>query len=182
MHSLLFRSAGVWLLVALCIVQVGCVRRRMTIRSTPPGAKVYIDDMDIGVTPVSTNFTYYASRKITLIKDGFRTETKYERVLPPWYEIPPLDFISENFTVRELRDERVLDFQLIPQEIVPQERLLGRAEDLRFNARQGIITPLLPGSTNPLPAVQTGPPVSLPGEGLPENAPILYDGLQPAAN
>ncbi len=167
------------MLALLMLAFTGCVRRRMTIRTNPPGAKVYVDDTEIGTTPVSTNYTYYAARKITLIKDGYRTETVYERMLPPWYELPPLDFVSENLYPRELRDERVLDFQLVPQEIVPREKLLGRAENLRFNARQGILTPLLSNPKQFLEPPANTPPISLPGEGLPENAPILDSTIQP---
>ena len=157
----------------LLIGQVGCVRRRMTVRSNPLGAKVYVDDMEIGTTPVSVNFTYYASRKITLLKDGYRTETTYHRMLPPWYELPGLDFASENLWPREIRDERMVDFQLVPQENVPMEELLGRAELLRHNARQGTVTPLLPGQA--APAVEAlPPPFGIPGQGLPDNAPLRY--------
>lgn len=48
----------------------GCVQRRMTVRSNPPGALVYVDDYQIGTTPVSTDFIYYGTRKIRLVKDG----------------------------------------------------------------------------------------------------------------
>jgi PEGA domain len=172
-------TLGHWSLVIslILIICPGCVRRRMTIRTNPPGAKVYVDENEIGTTPVSTNYTYYAARKITLIKDGYRTETIYERMLPPWYELPPLDFVSENLYPREIRDERVLDFQLVPQEVVPREKLLGRAENLRLNARQGILTPLLSNPKQLLEPPSTEPPISMPGEGLPENAPILYPTL-----
>ena len=54
---------------------VGCVQRRMTIRSNPPGALVYVDDYQVGTTPVSTDFVYYGTRKIRLIKDGYDTLT-----------------------------------------------------------------------------------------------------------
>ena len=37
----------------------GCVRKRMTVRTNPSGAMVYIDKQPIGLTPVSTSFTYY---------------------------------------------------------------------------------------------------------------------------
>ena len=47
----------------LCASQSGCVERRLTIRSNPPGALVYVDDYTIGVTPVSTSFIYYGTRK-----------------------------------------------------------------------------------------------------------------------
>ena len=135
----------IFLLVATLIWASGCVRRRMTVRSNPPGAMVYIDDQQIGTTPVSTDFVYYGTRKIKLVKDQFETLTTYQKIKPPWYEIPPLDFFSENVVGRELRDERVLDFQLVPQNVVPAHELLGRANNLRNQSLQGFVVPL-PGN------------------------------------
>jgi hypothetical protein len=140
----------------------GCVKRRMTIRSNPPGARVLIDDQEIGVTPVSSSFTYYATRKIQLIKDGFEPLTVLSPFPAPWYEIPPFDLVSENFAGREIRDERAVEFQLVPQQLVPEEVLLGRAEALRGQARQGYAVPLLRPAAGPvLPAAQ--PPMMGPG-------------------
>lgn len=130
------------LLVAACAVSSGCVRRRLTVRSTPPGALVYVDGQFIGATPVSTDFTYYGTRNILLIKDGFETHAVKQRFMPPWYETPPLDFINENFNPYEIRDERELHFVLEAQRIVPTGDLIGRADALRQGARQEVITPL----------------------------------------
>ena len=33
----------------------------MTIRSNPPGAMFYVDDYEIGITPISTSFIYYGN-------------------------------------------------------------------------------------------------------------------------
>jgi hypothetical protein len=156
-----------WMLLALLAatcISTGCVRRRLTVRTHPPGAQVFVDDQEIGTTPCSSSFVYYGTRKITLIKDGYRTETLYQKMNAPWYEIPPLDFASENLLLREVRDERVVDVQLVPQEIVPQAKLLERANALRAGAASGQIT--LP------PFDQTKPQMNLPGEGLPGGAPI----------
>jgi hypothetical protein len=150
---------------AICLSSTGCVRRRLTVRSFPPGAQVFVDDQEVGTTPVSTSFVYYGTRKVTLIKDGYRTETLFQKINPPWYQIPPLDFVSENLLVQELRDERVVDVQLIPQEIIPQERLIERAQTLRDGALTGQIT-LPPGAA---PAAQS---FSFPGQGLPGGVPI----------
>jgi hypothetical protein len=109
----------------------------MTVRTNPPGALVYVDDQEIGTTPVSTAFTYYGTRKIQLMKDGYETLTVKQRFFPPWYEFPVLEFFSENLWPFEVRDEHLLNFQLQPQQILPSERLLQRAEDLRIGARQG---------------------------------------------
>ena len=62
----------------------GCVRRRLTIRSNPPGAHVYVDDYEIGATPVSHNFIYYGKRKIRLVKDGYETMTVMQSIPMPW--------------------------------------------------------------------------------------------------
>ena len=156
------------LLVALCLASVGCVRRRMTIRSNPPGAMVYIDDQQIGQTPVSTGFTYYGTRTVRLVRDGYETTTVKHTFEAPWYQRPPLDFFSENLTVREIRDERVLDFTLVPQQMVPSEQLWQNAENLRQSARQGYVAPLPDsgrGNSQLLPpgAPIPGPPATIHG-------------------
>lgn len=140
-----YRSAAWWLTLltaATCLTPAGCVRRRMTIRSNPPGALAFVDDQEIGLTPVSTDFTYYGTRKIQLFKDGYETVATKHRFPTPWYEVPPLDFISENLWPFEIRDERAVDFDLIPQQIVPNEKLLERAESLRRSTQQGHAVPM----------------------------------------
>ncbi len=127
------------------------MRRRMTIRSNPPAAMVIIDDQEIGMTPVSAYFTYYGTRKIKLIKPGYETAVALETIRPPWYQIPPFDLISDNFAGRELRDERVMEFQLEPQRMVSNQELLSRAKALRGGALQGVVTPepLVPRVVDP---------------------------------
>jgi hypothetical protein len=119
----------------------GCVRRRLTVRTAPAGATLYVDDQPIGETPVSTPFTYYGTRKIQIVKDNFETLTVKQVFNPPWYQYPVIDFIAENLWPWEIRDERVVDFQMIPQQIVPTERLLENGQQLRDSAAQGAITP-----------------------------------------
>ncbi|MEM7313639.1 MAG: PEGA domain-containing protein [Planctomycetota bacterium] len=135
----------------------------MTIRSNPPGAMVYIDDQQIGTTPVSTDFLYYGTRKIRLVKDRFETLTTYQKIAPPWYQIPPFDFVSENLVGREIRDERVLDFQMQPQRIVPKQELLNRAQELRAQATGGFVSPI-PNGVQPAQAVT---PLVQPPAGVP---------------
>ncbi len=134
-------SGAIWVFAAAAVLLLpGCVQRRLMIRSDPPGAMVYVDDYQIGSTPIATTFTYYGTRKIRLVKDGYQTLTVYERIDPPWYQVPPLDFFSENVVASEIRDMRVLDYQLVPQVVAPPQNLLDRAEELRTRSR----TPLPP--------------------------------------
>jgi hypothetical protein len=158
-HHLLrrYRRSLAWLLACLlCAAQAGCVQRRLTIRSNPPGALVYVDDYPIGTTPVSTSFVYYGTRKVRLVLSGYETLSVLQPMPTPWYEYPGLDFVSENLVPGEIRDERVVDFQLKPQMIVPSQQLLGRAENLRH----GAAAPQMPV---PPASPSYGPPPQQPG-------------------
>jgi hypothetical protein len=183
-----------WLLVAAVVVasQLGCVRRRMTIRSNPPGALVYVDNYEIGVTPCSTDFIYYGTREIKLVKDGYETLKVTERIWPPWYEYPVLEFISENMVPAEIRDERLLAYNMQPQYIVPTDQLMGRAEGLRRGVQQASaqagagpavnLPPLLPSPETLPPGGRVVPEqLPLPGNPLvPQLQPGFQPGPQPA--
>lgn len=150
--------------VALAAVAVaGCVQRRMTIRSNPPGALVYVDDYQLGSTPVSHDFVYYGTRKIRLVKDGYETLTVRQPFPIPWYEYFPLDFVSENIIPWEIRDERVVDLAMQPASPAPPDLVVARAEQVRLAA--GSLPPpaappsaAVPAAPQPIPA----PPPALP--------------------
>lgn len=146
----------------LCAAGSGCVQRRLMVRTNPPGAQLYIDEQPIGKTPVSVPYVYYGTRNIRLEKDGYETLVAKHNVVPPWYQITPLDFVSENLWPWEVRDERVVDFQLQPLQIVPTEQLLDRAQGLRRSVTQGFTTPI-PGIGPPAtPLVPSGQPFAPP--------------------
>lgn len=155
------------LLLVACLLSPGCVRRRMTIRSNPDGATVYVDDQEIGTTPVSASYNYYGTRKIQLVRDGYETLTVMHKFQQPWYQFPPLDFVTENLLPREVRDEQIVDIELEPQCVVPTPELLNRAQQLRQSTRQGytVLPPPSPSapdgptsSTGPSPAALAYPP------------------------
>jgi len=122
--------------VTLCLAStLGCVQRRMLIRSNPPGAQVFVDNYEVGTTPCSASFTYYGTREIRLVKDGYETLVVRQPLPTPWYEYFPLDFFSENIVPGEIRDDRILNYNLVPQQMVPTEQLVSRADLLRRQAR-----------------------------------------------
>lgn len=154
----------------------GCIRKRMTIRTNPPGAMVYVDKQPIGLTPVSTSFTYYGTRSYEIVRDGYRTEKFLRKISPPWYAIPPLDFVSETLWPFEQRDERIIDVQLSAEPIVPKEALVASAEQLRLQASQGVAVSAPPTLGQMPPTVSPGPNMN-PFPGYPPsnggNVPIL---------
>jgi hypothetical protein len=174
-----WNSSLLLLLVALFLLpSVGCVRRRMTIRTDQPGATVYVDQREIGVTPVSTRFTYYGTRNFVVSKDGYETVAVSRTLNPPWYQYPVIDFMVENLWPFEVRDERIIDFQLVPKQSVATERLIQRGDDLRFGAAHGHAAPLpsIVDPANPIPPVQSlFPPPSV-WESEPELLPPTSNG------
>jgi PEGA domain len=127
----------------------GCVHRRILVRSDPEGALVTIDQQPIGHTPVAVPFTYYGTREIRVEKDGFATQKCLHTFPAPWYQIPPLDFITDNFWPREINDDRVVDVQLIPATLADENQLLDRAGQLRGNVHRGTV---------PMPLAREEPP------------------------
>lgn len=156
--------------LALCglllLAATGCVRRRLTVRTNPPGALVSVDNQIIGTSPAASPYVYYGTREIRVERDGYRTEVIRRRLDPPWYEYPPFDFIVETLWPLEVRDERIIDIELVPQEVAPLETVLDRAGTLREQSRQGVV-PAAANISVPLPA--QSPPVGgqqLPSGGL----------------
>ncbi len=140
------------LALATLIATSGCVRRRLLVRSNPPGASVYVDKQLIGTTPTATSFTYYGTREIEVVADGFRTEKVLRTISPPWYQLPPLDFFSETLWPWEVRDERIVDISLVPEQPLTSQTLMARADNFRMQAAQGIVTTVPePFQTQPIP-------------------------------
>jgi len=114
----------------------GCVERRYTIRSDPPGALAIVNGQEMGTTPVSAPFTYYGDREVVLIKDGYETRRIIQPIKSPWWDNLATEFFTENLIPVNFRDERVFTYPLAPTQIPDQNELLTRAEGLRSEAQQ----------------------------------------------
>lgn len=120
------------LIVLLIGTSTGCVSRRLTVRSNPPGALVELDGERIGYTPVSVDFTYYATREMRLSKAGFETLTVLQPLKPPWYQVPPLDFVSDNLLpLKQVTDRHEVTYTLAPKQANITTPLVDRANEVR---------------------------------------------------
>ncbi len=128
--------AVAWTLtLAALAASSGCVRRTMTFRSEPQGARVFLNDQEIGRTPVTVDFTWYGDYDVVARLDGHSAIRTHHRVNPPWYMIWPLDFFSEVLLPVELNDHH--DMPLLIFEPLPEpdtEALVQRAGELRDQA------------------------------------------------
>ncbi len=127
--------SGALLGLTLATSLTGCVERRYTIRTDPPGALVVVNNEEIGRAPVARSFSYYGDRDITLILDGHQTQRVIQPIDAPWYDNILTEFVSECIVPITLRDERDFTFKMAPTVVPPANELLGRAEALRTQAQ-----------------------------------------------
>jgi hypothetical protein len=160
-----------WLVVLLLAAPtMGCVERRYIIQSDPPGALVYRNGRYLGATPVDDWIVYYGKYDFVLVKEGYETLHVVQRYPPPWYELPGLDFISENVVPFKLRDVRCFHYTMQPLQTVAPGEVLGRADELRTRA-QGIGAPAPPRPVGPPPGGPQPEPPAVPPVPLPQGAP-----------
>ena len=109
----------------------------MTIRSNPPGALVEVDGERLGYTPVSFDFDYYATREFTLSKVGYETLTIKQPIDPPWYQVPPLDLISDNFLPARITNRHDFTYNLKRKQVESTPALIDRANNIRSRVQTG---------------------------------------------
>lgn len=112
----------------------GCVERIVAVRTEPPGATVYVDGERVGETPCEVKYVWYGTREIAVERRGFKPVREWLALRPPWWQIFPLDFVTEvliPFTLTDrLEVEYVLE-PLPPASPADREEMRRRAEELR---------------------------------------------------
>jgi hypothetical protein len=141
--------------VLLCLT-TGCVERKFIVSTDPPAALVLRNNTVIGPSTADDHFIFYGNYNFSVIKDGYQTLHAQECIAPPWYQIPPLDFLVENLFPFTIVDEHRLNFTLQPLVRQSPQAIADRAVQLQTRAKQiGA-----PGAT---PAQAPPPPIVPPG-------------------
>ncbi len=126
---------GRWLVVVVALVAAtglsGCVERRYTIRTDPPGALVIVNGEPIGTTPVSRSFTFYNDRTFRIIKEGYATKDLVAPFPPPWYDNIVTEFFTENVIPYTFRDEIEFNYTLEPAVPADSFEVRDRGEAIR---------------------------------------------------
>ncbi|MGH7173732.1 MAG: PEGA domain-containing protein [Gemmataceae bacterium] len=153
----------------------GCIERRFTIYSEPAGALVYYNGNYLGVTPVDGYVIYYGKQQFRLIKQGYETLDVVEDYTAPWYELPGIDFVTENIYPLKVRDVRRFSYAMRPLQTIPLDEVRQRAEELRAHGQTiGVPAPprpLVPDPAPPAPGAILGPPTP-PESTLPAPRPV----------
>ena len=116
-------------LAALALTAGGCLERRLSIRSEPAGALVYLADEELGRTPLEVDFTWYGDYEVTLRLEGWQTLKTHRDIDAPFWEYPPLDLACELMPWR-ITHEECWSFTLAPAETPTDEGLIQRAGEL----------------------------------------------------
>ncbi len=89
------RTGCAAVLIALGLVAGGCVRRTITITTEPPGALLWLNDREVGRTPVEVDFEHYGTYDVRLERPGYEPMMTSGRANAPWWDTVGLDFFAE---------------------------------------------------------------------------------------
>ena len=122
------------LFCALLVGAVGCVERKLTINTNPAGAQVFLNDEEIGVSPVTASFNWYGDYNITIRKQGCETFQTHRKLQAPWYDLFPFDFLTQILYPGRIVDSREWSFELAPQKEISRQELIKAAEQIKVQA------------------------------------------------
>ncbi len=127
------------LLLAACLAvlsQTGCVERLVAIHSDPPGAAVYLDGEKVGTTPCEVKYIWYGTRDLILELRGYTLIREHVVLNPPWWQIIPLDLITDIVIPFTIRDKMAVSYTMETAPVSAEEvnTVLQRAEELRRKA------------------------------------------------
>lgn len=114
--------------VAAGLLAGGCVERKLTVVSEPQGAVVWLNDEEVGTTPVTVNFNWYGDYYVRIEKDGYAILNTHRELERPAHDRFPLDFFAEVLTPEKIVDETIWTFKLEPYKPVPTDQLVQSAE------------------------------------------------------
>jgi hypothetical protein len=110
----------------------GCVERRVKVTSEPSGARVWLNDEAIGVTPCEAGFKYYGKYDVRLALDGYEPVHEGRVMKAPLYEYPIVDLAA---TAVPVKFESVNEWHFVLVEsaevVGDRDDLIGRAVELR---------------------------------------------------
>ncbi len=121
-------------MVAVATLSSGCVERLIKVTSNPPGAVVWLNDQEIGSTPVTVPFTWYGNYSVSLRKDGYQPVLTACRPPVPVYQWPVFDFFSECVLPVNFVDEHEWHYDLEPTSEIDENRLIIRATKMKVES------------------------------------------------
>ena len=127
----------IWCLLLLPLLCTGCVRRTISIITEPPGALVWLNDREVGRTPIEVEFLYYGTYDVRIVKDGYEPLITSGRADAPLWDMVGIDLAAELLPL-ELHSRIEWIYQLEPA-MFDEPGLIQRARDLRAQVDAQIV-------------------------------------------
>ncbi len=83
-----------------------------------------------------------AREKSASSKMGTRRSFLTSRFRPPWYEIPPFDFVTENLVPVKVTDHRKITYEMRPMQIESREQIMQKQKGCADRAWVNPLRPL----------------------------------------
>lgn len=124
------------LFAAAILGLIGCIDRKLFIRTEPPGADVFVNGKLIGTSPVELSTPWSGTYGIEIRKEGFATVSDRKEIISKVYEIFPFDFFAQVIPIT-INDHREVNYTLIKmsEDQTPEEQVIKNAEELRSRVK-----------------------------------------------
>ena len=123
------RMSLIGMVLAALVASSGCVRRTITITTEPQGTLVWLNDREVGRTPVEVDFKHYGTYDVRLEHRGYEPMMTSGRADPPWWDHVVLDLIAE-LTPVDLESRIEWHYVMEPLDD-DLDALVNRARELR---------------------------------------------------
>ena len=120
------------LLGLFLLASTGCIRRKLSITSTPPGALVWVNDREVGRTPLSVDFTHYGTYDVRIEREGMEPVMTSKKASAPVWDLPGPDLVVEVMPF-QANSHVEWHFDLEPRD-ESHEALIDRARTFRTEA------------------------------------------------
>jgi hypothetical protein len=152
------RGLRVAALLAIAAGLVACeTQRTITVTSEPAGALVFLNDEEVGRTPVTVPFTFYGTYSVRLELSGYDALWTKKKAAAPFWELPGPDLVALLVPDKRVDLHWHYDLKPIPSvdgvSAIDEGALLDRAQQMR-----GMLTPVAPATaTQPAPPPNAQP-------------------------
>lgn len=157
------RLAAGTLALGVAALLGGCGRqeRIISITSEPAGAVVWLNDVELGRTPVETEFTFFGVYDVRLVKAGYAPLLTSREAHAPLHEFPVIDLAATAIPgTRRTRLEWHFELTPVPtpgtneEQVAAEMGVIERARTFRATAesqptRAGVSEPIPGGAGSP---------------------------------
>jgi hypothetical protein len=125
------------LCLAVLVLAAGCVERTISLTSEPAGALVYLNDQEVGRTPLRVPFTFYGKYGVRLVHDDYQPLFTERAAKAPWWEAPGPDLLAEMIPHNKV--DLAWHFEMKPAAPGDPDRLIDRARQMRAKLREEVL-------------------------------------------